>query len=221
MREKIDYFILIESIQENVVDDFCLMFMKSDNDEVEDPYEIFYGFPDEYSLGEDLSSPTTDFSSYLVQHSNCEFFPATMSEYKKFITDRSIYKCLHCYHFQIIDGKYKITFTTDGLSFVYTLQKWVEIVRIIAQLNSIVRHNDVINDKKCPCFYCIVQATCVSSYRAGTFYKGKAKRPCHEYNEWKKYKFRELWNDLPFDIKQYEYEYYKEFLTYKDVLMLI
>ena len=47
-----------------------------------------------------------------------------------------------------------------------------------------------------------------------------AEKPCPDYNQWKKYRIRQLWNDLPFDIKQYEYEYYKEFLTYKDVLML-
>jgi len=84
------------------------------------------------------------------------------------------------------------------------------------ELDSIHIYDEVPYDSKnCPCFECLVQSTCFfkTFIQYGDELKfggGEVEHPCPAFNQWKRDRFLEIWNTLPDDIRQLEYENYEK-----------
>ena len=212
MNRHLEACVVIKSTEKSERDNFYLLHLK--NERFVDRYKIIHDLYEAHVLSAPLNWELASFVDSLFKVKESYFFPASKYDYEYFHSHCSTEKAIPWFSVELNKKKIGVTYTY-GESANYSLLKWIKIADIIEELDSIHLYDEVYSDNKnCPCFECIVQATCFrKQWVRGddeSKFGGEVLKPCPPFNQWKRDRFLKLLNTLPDDIRQLEYDNYKD-----------
>ena len=200
MNRQVEAYVVIKSTEKSERDNFYLLHIK--NQRFMDRYTIIHDLNEARALSARLNWELASFVDNLFKGKDdgnffmseeSYIFPASRFDYEYFHSHSSTEKGIPWFDVELNKKKIDITYNY-GESANYSLSKWIKIAEIIKELDSIHLFDEVFSDSKnCPCFECIVQATCFrKQWVRGddeSQFGGEVLHPCPAFNQWKKDEF--------------------------------